>query len=96
MCDAYAMGCCLPSPIMCTKHAPKPYTDASQNSLRLGVLRAIKATVAVNESDTSRFHKACPVPFGLKEKVERQQVQEGELVPVDRSNWATPIVVVRT
>ena len=37
------------------------------------------------------------MPFALKEKVERQlqqQVQEGELVPVDRSNWATPIVVV--
>ena len=40
---------------------------------------------------------ARPVPFALKEKVERQlqhQVQEGELVPVDRSDWATPIVVV--
>ena len=30
--DAYAMGW-LPSSIMWTKHAPKPYADASQNSL---------------------------------------------------------------
>ena len=37
------------------------------------------------------------MPIALKEKVEKQlhqQVQEGELVPVDRSDWATPIVVV--
>ena len=63
----------------------------------LGVLRGIEATVAINESAIPRFHKARPVPFALKEKVERQlqqQVQEGELVPVDRSDWATSIVVV--
>ena len=63
----------------------------------LGVLRGIEATVTVIESATPRFHKARPVPFALKEKVERQlqqQVQEGELVPVERSDWATPIVVV--
>ena len=55
----------------------------------LGVLRGIKATVAINESAAPHFHKARPVPFALKEKVERQlqqQVQEGELVPVDRSD----------
>ena len=63
----------------------------------LGVLKGIEASVTVVESATPRFHKACPVPFALKEKEERQlqqQVQEGELVPVDRSEWATPIVVV--
>ena len=46
----------------------------------------------------SRFHKPRPISFALKEKVEQhlqKQVDEGELIPVDRSDWATPIVVVR-
>ena len=71
------------------------FAEVFQNEL--GVLRGIEATVAVNELAAPRFHKARPVPFMLKEKVERQlqqQVLEGELVPVDRSDWATPIVVV--
>ena len=60
-------------------------------------MKDIEATVTVHESATPRFHKARPVPFALKEKVEKQlqqQVQEGKLMPVDSSDWATPIVVV--
>ena len=56
------------------------FAEVFQNEL--GVLRGIEATVAVNESAAPRFHKARPVPFALKEKVERQlqqQVLEGEL-----------------
>ena len=62
----------------------------------LGVLKYIEATVNIHESATPRFHKAHPVPFVLKEKVEKQlqQVQEMELMPVDSSDWATPIVVM--
>ena len=55
----------------------------------LGIWKEIEATVTVNESATPCFHKAHLVPFALKEKVEKQvhqQVQEGELVPVDRSD----------
>ena len=66
---------------------------------KLGALRGIEATVAVNESAAPHFYKPHPVPFALKEKVERQlqqQVQKGELVPVDRSDWATPIIIVCT
>ena len=50
------------------------------------------------ESAVPRFHKARPLPFALREKVEQQlrkQVNEGELIPVDKSDWVTPIVVVR-
>ena len=63
---------------------------------KLGVLKYIEATVNIHESATPRFHKARPVPFVLKEKVEKQQqqVQEMELMPLDSSDWATPIVVM--
>ena len=63
----------------------------------LGILKGIEVTITVDESALPRFHKPRPVPFALKEKVELQlqkQVDEGELVPVDSSDWATPIVVV--
>lgn len=48
-------------------------------------------------SAVPKFHKHRPVPFALKDKVEealQTQVTEGELVPVERSEWAAPIVVV--
>ena len=48
----------------------KEFAEVFQSEL--GVLRGIEATVAVHESATPRFHKARPVPFALKEKVERQ------------------------
>ena len=38
-----------------------------------------------------------PVPFALKEKFEtllKAQVDQGELQPVDKAEWTTPIVVV--
>ena len=63
----------------------------------LGVLKGVEATIAVEESALPCFHKPQPVPFALKDKVEQQlqaQVDEGELVPVDSSDWSTPIVVV--
>ena len=63
----------------------------------LGLLKGIQANVTVDEPASPRFHKPRPVLFALKEKVEQQidkQVEEGELIPVDKSEWAAPIVVV--
>ena len=59
-----------------------------------GVLIGIEATIAVEESALPRFHKPQPVPFALKDKVEQQlqmQVYEGKFVPVESSDWATPL-----
>jgi len=56
---------------------------------KLGVLKGIKATIAVEESALPQFHKPRPVPFALEDKVEQQlqkQVNEDELVPVDSSD----------
>ena len=63
----------------------------------LGLLKDIQASVKVDETAPPRFHKPRHVPFALRNKVEEQldkQVEEGELIPIDKSEWAAPIVVV--
>ena len=63
----------------------------------LGILQGIEATISVDQHATPKFHRYRPVPFAVKEKVEktlRSQVAEGELIPVETSEWAAPIVVV--
>ena len=63
----------------------------------LELLKGIQASVTVDEAAPPRFHKPRPVPFALRDKVKEQldkQVAEGELIPIDKSEWAAPIVVV--
>ena len=60
----------------------------------LGLLRDIEATITVEQSALPRFHKHRPIPFALKDKVEealQSQVAQGELVPVERAEWAAPL-----
>ena len=55
-----------------------------------------KATLQVQPEATSKFHKARPVPFAIKEAVgaELDRLEcEGILKKVDHSVWAAPIVV---
>ena len=62
----------------------------------LGLLRDIEASITVEQMAVPQFHKHRPIPFALKDKVEetlQSQVAQGELVPIDRSDWAAPIVV---
>ena len=71
------------------------YADVFEE--HLGVLRGIEASVSVDSQATPKFHRARPVPFGVKTKLEetlKAQVNEGELIPVEQSEWAAPIVVV--
>ena len=71
------------------------FTDLFKEEL--GVLQGIEATIELKPTAMPRFCKNRPVPFALKEKVEtllKAQVDQGELRPVDKSEWATPIVVV--
>ena len=60
----------------------------------LGKLKGIQAEVEVKEGAKPVFCKSRPVPFALREKVEEElwkQVEDGELEPVDTSEWAAPI-----
>ena len=50
--------------------------------------KEIEAVITVSEHATPKFHRHCLVPFAIKEKVEQAlqaQVDEGELIPVERS-----------
>ena len=60
--------------------------------------RELGLLVSVEQTATPRFHKSRSAPFALRDKVEkalRAQVAAGELIPVERSEWAAPIVVVQ-
>ena len=63
-------------------------------------LRAIqrtKARIHVDPTATPMFHKARPVPYALREKIEQdlERLQKaGTIEPVQYSEWATPIVPV--
>ena len=64
----------------------------------LGLLKGTKAEIQLKEGTVPVFCKYRPVPFALREQVEemiRQQVIEGELEPVESSDWAAPIVIAR-
>ena len=61
------------------------------------MLKGIEASVSVVPHATPKFHQPRAVPFTIKAKLEetlKAQVDEGELIPVEQSEWAAPIVVV--
>lgn len=63
----------------------------------LGKTRNIEATLSVEDNATPQFCRARPVPYALREKVERELdrlQQEGIIEPVTFSEWAAPIVPV--
>ncbi|XP_014876941.1 uncharacterized protein K02A2.6-like [Poecilia latipinna] len=63
----------------------------------IGTLKNIKAQVILEDGAKPRFHKARPVPYAARPKVEAelQRLEEqGILTKVEWSDWATPIVAV--
>ena len=70
------------------------FSDVFQD--QLGMLQGTKALVSVVPHATPKFHRPRAVPFAIKVKLEetlKAQVEEGELIPVEQSEWAAPIVV---
>lgn len=60
-------------------------------------MKHIKAHLQLQEDAKPKFHKACPVPYALRPKVEAELqhlMDQGILSKVDWSEWATPIVPV--
>lgn len=53
--------------------------------------------MSVEPHATPKFHQPRPVSFAIRDKLEetlRTEVAKGELIPVERREWAAPIVVV--
>ena len=71
------------------------YSDIFKDEL--GTMNSIRAELLVKEDASPRFYRPRPVPFALKEAIERelQRLEEsGILKKVSHSDWAAPIVPV--
>jgi transposase InsO family protein len=63
----------------------------------LNTIKDFKAVIQLKPDAQPIFKKARPVPYALRDKVAEEldtAVQAGVLKPVNRSDWAAPIVVV--
>ncbi|CAI2737870.1 unnamed protein product, partial [Dicrocoelium dendriticum] len=64
---------------------------------KLGKMRHFKASIKLREGAEPKFYKARSLPYAMRPKVEAeiQRLQsEGVIVPVQHSDWGTPIVPV--
>ena len=62
-----------------------------------GEMTQFKAHITLKDDVAPIFHKARPVPYSLREKVDKEldnQVEAGILKKVERSEWASPVVNV--
>ena len=55
---------------------------------------ASPVTLAIKENAASKFHRARPVPFALKDKVETELKDLQDKGPVQHSAWAATVVAI--
>ena len=63
----------------------------------LGTYCGPPVRISLREQASPKFFKARPVPFAIREQVEKQldeEVRQGILIPVQHSDWASPMVAV--
>ena len=64
---------------------------------RTGTIQGYKSHIHMKEKAQPKFHKARPVPYAMREKVEAEltRLQEENIIrKVKHSDWSAPIVVV--
>ena len=64
----------------------------------VGTLQGYQAKKTLSSGAKPRFHRPRPVPYALQQKVEgelNRLQEEGIIQPVENSEWAAPIVMVR-
>jgi Reverse transcriptase (RNA-dependent DNA polymerase) len=75
----------------------KKYVSFFDNDLS-SPIKAFKVNIQLKEGAIPIFHKAYSLPFSLREKVSNEiekLCEQNILIPVSKSEWASPIVVVR-
>ncbi len=63
----------------------------------MSTIKGFRAHMSMKEGAEPIFHKARPVPYALRDRVQKEierLVTEGILTKVESSDWASPIVVV--
>lgn len=71
------------------------YTDVFEGPV--GVIKGVSTEIVIDEEATPIFCKSRPVPYAMKEQVEKEidrLVKSDIIYPVKSSNWATPLVCV--
>ena len=64
----------------------------------MGTVQGHETRTAPTAEATLRFHRPQPVPYALQEKINQEldrMQREGVIRPVEKSDWATPVVVIR-
>ena len=64
----------------------------------IGTLNGYKARITLRQDAMPKFHRPRPVPYALQNKVDEELdrlQQEGIIRQINRSEWASPIVIVR-